>query len=250
MFYWIPTDKLQKFEQALKDIAEVYPGCFFAGDMLVAMGKNLTFLTDPRFMESFSSTAINDHEKSLAWRLHVLAWAADHAAHVPGDFVECGVLRGLSSAVLCKYLDFAKLSKTFYLYDTFAGLPEETSTEEERKLWNPGYTDDPSKLLAEVRKTFAEYPNVKVVPGIVPASFEQESPRAISYLHIDMNSARAEILALEHLFDRVSPGGLIVFDDFGWVCNRDQTRAELKFMRERNHAILELPTGQGLVLKR
>jgi hypothetical protein len=250
MFYWIPADKLHNFEEALKYISEFYPTCFFANDMLVAMGKNLTFMADRRFAESFSSTAVTEHDKSLVWRLHVLAWAANHATHIPGDFVECGVLHGLSSAVVCKYLDFAKIGKTFYLYDTFSGLPEETSTEAERKRWNSAYTEEPSKLLAEVRKTFAEYPNVKIVPGIVPGSFEQESPQAIAYLHIDMNSARAELLALEGLFDRVSPGGLIIFDDFGWVCNREQTVAELKFMHEKNYAILELPTGQGLVLKR
>ncbi|MGD0462610.1 MAG: TylF/MycF/NovP-related O-methyltransferase [Tepidisphaeraceae bacterium] len=250
MFYWIPPDKLQTFNQALKDIAELYPGCFFANDMLMAMGRNLSFLDDRQFTESFNSTAITEHDKSLVWRLHVLAWAANHALKIPGDFVECGVFQGLSSAVLCKYLDFAKVGKAFYLYDTFAGLPEETSTEKERRLWNPAYTEDPSTWLAEVRRTFAQYPNVKIIPGIVPASLERESPRAIAYLHIDMNSARAEILALERLFDRVSPGGLIVLDDFGWVCNRDQTVAELEFMRKRNHAVLELPTGQGLVLKR
>ncbi len=250
MFYWIPPDKLEKFYQALRYIGELYPNCFFANDMLVAMGKNLSFLADQRFAESFYSTAISEHDKSLVWRLHVLAWAASHAVHVPGDFVECGVWRGLSSAVVCKYLDFAKLGKDFYLYDTFAGLPEETSTEDERNLWNSGYTEDPAKWLAEVRRTFAEYPNVKIIPGIVPASLERESPRSIAYLHIDMNSARAEILALERLFDRVSPGGLVVLDDFGWVCNRDQTVAELKFMGERKYAVLELPTGQGLVLKR
>lgn len=249
MFYGIPKDKLEKFHRAVEDIASIYPGCCYISDMLITMTRNLTFTDDPRFMASFNSTAVSDQEKSLLWRLHVLAWAASHAAHVPGDFVECGVLHGFSSAVLCKYLDFAKIGKTFYLYDTFAGLPAETSTEQERKMWNIGYLENPQKWLSNVRGVFAAYPNVKIVPGIVPASFEQESPRSVAYLHIDMNSVQAEILALKHLFDRVSAGGLIVLDDFGWISNRAQAVAELTFMRERNHAILELPTGQGLVLK-
>jgi hypothetical protein len=191
MFYWIPPEKLAKFYESLKYISQFYPGGFFARDMLVAMGKNMTFAADRRFMESFNSTAMSDQEKSLIWRLHVLAWAANHALEIPGDFVECGVWRGFSSAVICKYLDFGKLPKNFYLYDTFAGLPVETSTEDEREAWNSGPVDDPSELLATVRKTFAEYPNVKIVPGIVPASLDQESPSAIAYLHVDMNSAQA-----------------------------------------------------------
>jgi hypothetical protein len=64
-----------------------------------------------------------------------------------------------------------------------------------------------------------------------------------------MNSAQAEEQALEHLFDHVSPGGLIVLDDFGWCCNVAQMESQHEFMRKRDHAILELPTGQGLVIK-
>jgi O-methyltransferase len=250
MFYWIPQDKIETFNKALTEIAAIYPGQLHAHDMLVTMGKNLTFTGEARFMSSFNSTASSRQEQSLIWRLHVLAWAASHALHVPGDFVECGVYQGFSSAVLCKYLNFATVPKTLYLYDTFSGLPTETSTPEERDIWQAYYALDPQKLLNAVKKTFSPYPNVKIVQGIVPVTFTEACPEAISYLHIDMNSAQAEVLALDHLFDRVSPGGLIVFDDFGWICNRAQTEAELGFMRKRGYAILELPTGQGLVLKR
>jgi predicted O-methyltransferase YrrM len=87
------------------------------------------------------------------------------------------------------------------------------------------------------------------VRGIVPDSFQTAVPEKIAFLHVDMNSATAELLALEHLFDRVSPGGMIVFDDFGWSCNVNQMKAELAFMNQRGHHILELPTGQGVVIK-
>jgi len=71
----------------------------------------------------------------------------------------------------------------------------------------------------------------------------------IAFLHIDMNSVQAEMYALEHLFDKVTPGGFIVFDDFGWTTNVNQMKAELTFMNERGHQVLELPTGQGVVIK-
>jgi predicted O-methyltransferase YrrM len=64
-----------------------------------------------------------------------------------------------------------------------------------------------------------------------------------------MNSSASELAALEHLFDRVSPGGVVIFDDFGWMGYDKQTVAEIDFMRERGHDILELPTGQGMVIK-
>jgi O-methyltransferase len=250
MFYWIPREKIQKFQQALATIADVYPNACFAADMLIALGKSCEFMSDPRFVESVKSSAETEQETSIVWRLQVLVWAAEHAMHFPGDFVECGVFTGFCSAVVCKYLDFASTNKTFYLYDTFAGLPEETSTEQERKAWNTRYKDDPNELVQRVRKKFAPYPNVKIVQGAVPESFRDAAPERIAFLHIDMNSEKAEILALEHLFDRLSPGGMLVLDDFGWNCHRAQMIAENAFMRARGYAVLELPTGQGLVIKR
>jgi len=250
MFYWIEPEDAHKMNSVLATLRELYPTSLFAADMLIALGKNMAFMQDRRFLDSFKSTVQTQQEDSLVWRLHVLAWAAKQALKVPGDFVECGVLRGFSSAVLCKYLDFAKLSRTFYLYDTFCGPPKEVATADELRIW--GRTSSPDQQpenLAAVRKTFEAYPNVRIIPGTVPQTFAEACPAQIAYLHIDMNSEPAEMLALETLYDRVSPSGVIVLDDFGWICNRNQTISQYKFMTARGVPILELPTGQGLVIK-
>ena len=65
-----------------------------------------------------------------------------------------------------------------------------------------------------------------------------------------MNSSKSEIAALEHLFDKVSKGGIIVFDDFGWMGYDRQTIAEIEWLKNRDHKVLELPTGQGMVIKK
>ena len=64
-----------------------------------------------------------------------------------------------------------------------------------------------------------------------------------------MNNAEAERGALERLFGRVSRGAAIVFDDYGWDGYRDQKDAADAFLGERGYRVLELPTGQGLVIK-
>ena len=83
----------------------------------------------------------------------------------------------------------------------------------------------------------------------MPDILEEVSPSQISFLHIDLNSAEPERLALDHLFPRVSPGGVIVFDDYGWSLHRKQKVSADRFMNHRGHSILELPTGQGLVIR-
>lgn len=248
-FYHFRPERVEDLRAAIRVIGEAYEGSFFAEDNLIACARNYSFWADKKFLESFNSTVANEKERSLAWRLHTLTWAAKHALHVPGDFVECGVLHAFCSTVICKYLDFNTVPKTFWLYDTFAGLPEETSTPGERAREADYYTLDSQQWLANVRRRLDAFPNVKIVKGAVPFSFEGNSPERIAFLHLDMNSAPAEVMALEKLFDRISPGGMIVLDDFGWLAYREQMIACRQFMESRGHQVMELPTGQGLVVK-
>jgi O-methyltransferase len=247
MFYGIPPGRENDLQQALAIIADIYPGQFYCNDMLICLWRNLSFRYDEKFMSCYTGAISNDQEESLVWRLHTLVWAAKNALNVEGDYVECGVFKGFCSEVILKYLDFQNLPRQAYLYDTFAGLPEKTSTAEERLAWE--YPENADEVYSEVCQKFSKYKNVKVIRGIVPDSFMVAAPEKIAFLHIDMNSEKAEMLALEHLFDRVTPGGIIVFDDFGWTCNVNQMTSELAFMKERGHQVLELPTGQGIVIK-
>jgi O-methyltransferase len=248
MFYGIPPGREKEFQQALATIENIYKGHFYCNDMIICLARNLSFRHDKKFVSSFYDSVTNEQEHSLIWRLHTLAWAGKNALNVEGDFVECGVFKGFCSSVLMKYLDFQDLPRQAYLYDTFEGLPEKTSTEQERRNWD--YTHyDAESIYNGVREKFSRYKNVHIVRGIVPDSFAVSAPEKIAFLHIDMNSEMAEMLALEHLFDKVVPGGMIVFDDFGWTTNVNQMKAELAFMNQRGHHVLELPTGQGVVIK-
>ena len=110
MFYGLAQEAIPHFQEALRAVLATYPR-HFAQDMLVTFDRNMGFYEDTAFMQAFKGEAGKDQESSLLWRLHVLAWAADHCRHLEGDFVECGVFEGFSTAVLARYLDFARLAK-------------------------------------------------------------------------------------------------------------------------------------------
>jgi len=97
---------------------------------------------------------------------------------------------------------------------------------------------------------FADMPNVVVTQGAVPEVLHQVAPEKIAFMHLDMNNAAAEVGALEVLFDRMVPGALLVLDDYGWAVYRDQKLAEDAWLAQRGYQVMELPTGQGLVIKR
>lgn len=245
MFYGLDAAKLARLEEALAVVKECYPR-HFAADMLISLDRNMSFCDDAQFMQSFNSAAQTAQEHSLIWRLHVLAWAGDHCRHLPGDFVECGVYRGFCTAVIARFLDFGNLPKQWHLYDTFSGVPEDQLNSDHD---NPEIYKD-AGLHAYVLNRFVEYPNIKVVRGRVPEVLAEHAPSSIAFLHIDMNSADAELGALEQLFGRVVPGGMAVLDDYGWFYYREQKHVEDWFFARAGYRVLELPTGQGLVIKR
>ncbi len=230
--------------EAIKRFRKMF-GKVDAGDNMILFGRSLGFQRNPRFIEAFGKNCRNKQERSLASRLNTLTWAAEQALDIEGDFVECGVWRGFCSAVVTDYVGFEKVDKTLYLYDTYAGIPADYDSE---KL-NSSQFEEPD-IYDDVVSRFARFPNVRIVKGTVPDSFADASPEKIAFLHIDMNSSKSEIAALDVLFERVTPGGLIVFDDYGWTGYRAQKKAEDEWMTARGHTILELATGQGFLIKR
>ncbi|MFP6746636.1 MAG: TylF/MycF/NovP-related O-methyltransferase [Alphaproteobacteria bacterium] len=220
--------------------------CFF-NDNLAAIYRIMSFLYDEKFMTAFSAAKGEGDKQDEAklWRLHTLAWCGHAALNVPGDFVECGVYKGLYSAMLTNYLDWGGIDRRFYLYDTFAGLPEDWSSEYERESVNIDYDWDGT--YDAVRQRFARFPNVEVVKGVVPDIFAERSPAKIAMLHLDLNAARAEIAALDVLAGRLSNGAIVLMDDYGRLEQLALAEALTSWWREHDHHILELPTGQGMV---
>jgi predicted O-methyltransferase YrrM len=223
-----------------KAIDHLAVGGVFVGDNLITFGKNLSFLHDERFMAAWRAHAASPFEQAVIWRTHVLCWAARHGLRRDGDFVECGCYKGTSARILYDYLGLGSSPKRLYLYDLFVhsgdmahhAMPEHSAT-----------------LFESVKARFAGLANVEIFKGEVPGTLHGTVPERIAFLHVDMNNAAAEIGALELLFDRVAPGGAVVLDDYGWNGYRRQKDAEDAFFASRGYSVLELPTGQGLVIR-
>ena len=189
------------------------------------------------------------------WRVHVGLWAARHAATLPGDFVECGVNRGFMSSSIMEMLDWNKTGRTFYLMDTFSGLDPRFVTDEERSdgiLERTQRERDSGFLVAGAelaRQNFAEWDNVRIIEGAIPETLHLAEAERIAFLHIDMNCSPPEIAAIAHFWDRLAFGAPVLLDDYAYHGYRTQKVAMDAFARDKDVAILSLPTGQGLLLK-
>lgn len=232
----------------------------YDADHLTVYERSVDFLDDPRFQAAYRRGMDSGHhiarrrgsrgDLHIEWRVHVLLWAAAHAARLPGAFVECGVNTGIYSLAVCEWIDFNSTGKTFWLFDTFEGIPAEQISERERAL---GRLDENaawySECFAVAKENFARYPRARLVRGKIPDSLSTVSIDEVAYLSLDLNIVAPEIAAMEFFWDKLVPGAPVILDDYGWVGFRPQKDAMDAFSRERGVEILTLPTGQGLVIK-
>ncbi len=214
---------------------------------------NHDFIRDPGFVRAYArGVAAAGEDYDWQWRVHLGLWAATSAARLDGDFVECGVNRGFLSSAIMDLLDWDSLGKTFWLLDTFAGVDESILPPAERKHVRRRperegtlYVDG----VDGVRRNFATWKNVGIVPGSVPSTLDQIEATTIAYLHLDMNSSTPEVAALDALWPRLTSGAVVLFDDWGYRGFEPQHEAMSAFARDHGLPIASLPTGQGLLLK-
>lgn len=227
----------------------------YSNDLLYTF-HNADFLKDPLFVESYElgkntdgGTLLKDYD--IQWRIHVLCWAAKHAMHLEGDFVDCGVNTGIFARAVINYSNFELSNKKYFLLDTFNGLDKKYSSENELKRNSLlGYEKENSDLLFDqVTDTFKDF-NVKIIRGSVPETLQYVDSHKISYLSIDMNCVAPEVAALEFFWDRMVSGGIIVLDDYGYAnMHNEQKEAQDKFAISKGVQILSLPTCQGIIIK-
>ncbi|MEO8165120.1 MAG: TylF/MycF/NovP-related O-methyltransferase, partial [Betaproteobacteria bacterium] len=141
-----------------------------------------------------------------------------------------------------------ELDKSFFLFDTYAGIPVAQMSDNERLdrlISNTKYPD--CYELAKVN--FEPFPRARLVRGIVPESLSTVQIDRVAYLSIDMNIAYPERKAIEYFWPKLSPGAMVVLDDYGWTRYEDQKEAIDEFARSVGVEALTLPTGQGLLVK-
>ncbi|MFP8780750.1 TylF/MycF/NovP-related O-methyltransferase [Hydrogenophaga sp. RWCD_12] len=229
-----------RFSALMKEVLPLVAHGFHFADNLFTWGRNNSAMEDPSFNVAWRSNIQNKADQAIVWRRYILATSACHCIQLEGDFVECGVNAGTGIKTVMDYLGGTAFPKTFWGYDTFDYHPTGRNME--------GQSEG---LFDRVTQRFADYPQVRLIKGMLPASFADGMPETVAYLHIDLNNAEGEIACLEKLFDRVVPGGMIILDDYEWGGKfRAQKQAEDLWFQERNYRVIPLPTGQGMLVKR
>ena len=237
------TDQ-KKFKLAIKLLKESLfdkGASLFASDNLITWNKNLSFLREDRYVKFLKDPDFNLIEKSIVWRTYILLYFAKMALDVEGDFLECGCHRGSTAFQVVTDFGLMKKGKRYWLYDLF-----EVNDREKKAQYSDHLN---SNIYEETVARFSKFPNVEVIKGSVPDSFIKGFPESISFCHIDMNHPVPEAEALKVVLPKLNKGGIIIFDDYGWWGYSAQKAAIDPIVQSFGEEILELPTGQALLIK-
>jgi O-methyltransferase len=214
---------------------------------------NASCLEEPQFKKAYSQGINSGHKfgaVDLRWRVHQYCWAAWHCKQLEGSFVECGVNTGIFSLSVMDYIDFNSIDKDFFLFDTFKGIPKDQYTESERLIGLDKVHDDSYDDCWEIAQSnFSPYKRAQLVRGRVPQSLSQVEIEKVCYLAIDMNAVAPEIAAAEHFWPKMVSGAIMILDDYGWNHHVNQKIAFDRFAERNGVKILNLPTGQGILIK-
>ena len=166
--------------------------------------------SNPPFAVMHSGSRWEDKQllDKLLWRAHIVTWAANQAlcSDSEGSFVELGVWYGFLSSTILNYTNFANSNRKFYLFDSWGSADLANHTDYEKDIY------------ADVSDSFSKWDCVELIRGMVPNTLDEknlEKIGKISYLSVDMNGVIPEISASELLYDRIVPGGVVYFDDYG-----------------------------------
>lgn len=136
-----------------------------------------------------------------------LAQLARSVRDVPGELAELGVYKGGVSAALSEIIP----EKTVHCFDTFCGMPETGFVGEYHR---PGDFADTS--VEAVRALF-QTTNFVLHPGRFPQTAEDLGGLRFAFVHIDGDYYETTRDAIDWFYPRLSPGGVMLFDDYGFV---------------------------------
>jgi hypothetical protein len=164
-------------------------------------------------------------------------------AQVPGDTAECGVFEGAGSYLIAAAALGHHQTRVHHLFDSFEGLSQPSTHDGE--AWR---AHDMAVGLERAQATLSAFSNLRWHKGWIPDTLAAVADRRFAFVHVDVDLYEPTLASLVFFYPRMSPGGVIVCDDYGFTTCPGATKAVDDFLRDKPEKMIALPYGGGFFI--
>jgi O-methyltransferase len=204
------------------------------------------WLGDEAFMTTYE--AIRRNTLVGEWSCAELWSLVAEVRDVPGAIVEVGVWRGGTGALMAARAQHLGITDPVYLCDTWQGV---VKTGAEDPYYHDGKHDDTSIEVVRALVGKLNLGNVELLQGIFPDdTADRVTTDAVRLCHIDVDVYNSAKDVFAWIWPRLSPGGVVVFDDYGGPATVGIGRFvdEQRMLADR--IVIHNTNGHGIVIKR
>lgn len=167
---------------------------------------------------------------SCAANINILLALLPEAMMLEGELAECGVYRGGTLVPTGWYLKQSGTQKVAYGFDSFQGFDASVDSEialggrSSHTKRRGGFSDTSLEYVAAKIKRFGLQSHVRLVKGYLQQSLPQYAHLRFCFVHLDVDIYESYRLALEFFYPRMTPGAVILLDEYNdppWPgCNK------------------------------
>lgn len=202
----------------------------------------LAWFQDPTLNDVLSR--FDESEGFNAHRRFALQQLLRLTSKIPGDTAECGVYQGCGSYIILQANQRCSRGRIHHIFDSFEGLS--TPSSKDGVYWS---VNDLSAKESVVRENLRDFRDVEFYKGWIPSRFNDVGGNVFSFVHVDVDLYEPTRESIGFFYDRLSPGGIFVCDDYGFLTCPGATAAIEEFLLSKPEKMVSLPGGGGFFIK-
>lgn len=202
---------------------------------------------DTLFLSTYESIRKNTLvDKYRCYELWKLTEQVSKFKH--GSIIEIGVWRGGTGALIARQAKKLGIEDPVFLCDTFSGVVKSGPND---SFYKGGEHSDTSREITEelIFDTMG-LDNVKILHGIFPdetAHIVDNIKFRLCHIDVDVYNSARDIV--DWIWEKMIPGGLLIYDDYGFVSCDGITKYVNEQMQLNDRLVFHNLNGHAVVIK-
>jgi O-methyltransferase len=191
--------------------------------------------------------AVDRHTMMGEYKLYDLWQLTGQLASIEGDILEVGVWRGGSGCLIAKRSQTSGSKSKVFLCDTFEGVAK--AGEHDPNYSGGEHADTSEEIVRDLAESMG-LRNTTALKGIFPDDTGAAiAERRFKLCHIDVDVYESANATLAWVWDRMIPGGLVIYDDFGNLSTPGVTKHVNEQMGRGDRIIVHNLNGHAIMIK-